>query len=75
MYIRYPESVDKFRECKLDGEFDPQLSGTRMKLKVPDTWETLCSLHGNKPSVWQKLLGLLQILLLKNLNRELIIHL
>lgn len=33
------------------------LAGKRMKLKVPETWETQVSSRGNKAEVWQDLIG------------------
>lgn len=32
-------------------------AGKRMKLPIPETWETQVSLKGNKPSTWEQLLG------------------
>lgn len=28
-----------------------------MKLTIPETWETQISAHGNKPDVWESLIG------------------
>lgn len=33
--------------AKLEGEWQGELAGKRMKLPVPETWETQISLHGN----------------------------
>jgi len=32
----------------LPGDFDPKKAGKRMKLPIPETWETLLSEKGNK---------------------------
>eukprot|EP00045_Choanoeca_perplexa_P017454 m.253773 g.253773 ORF g.253773 m.253773 type:complete len:2624 (-) comp17544_c0_seq1:33-7904(-) len=53
---RYPQDVDEYRRSGLNGEWDSQQAGRRMRLKVPETWETQVSLHGNKASVWESLL-------------------
>lgn len=41
----------------LSGEFDEELAGKRMKLPIPETWETQVSMKGNKAVVWQSLIG------------------
>ncbi|CAG0884774.1 unnamed protein product [Darwinula stevensoni] len=53
---RYPESVKRFMQSGLPGHFDEQMSGKRMKLSVPETWETQVSLKGNKASIWEALI-------------------
>ena len=53
---KYPTNNDEFRLTRLDGVFDQNRAGKRMKLKTPETWETQIALHGNKPEVWQKLI-------------------
>eukprot|EP00106_Octopus_bimaculoides_P017702 XP_014785144.1 PREDICTED: telomerase protein component 1-like [Octopus bimaculoides] len=53
---RYPESLEDFYKSRLDGTFDESRAGKRMKLPVPETWETQISSHGNKASVWQSLI-------------------
>lgn len=53
---KYPEDLQQFYESGLDGIFDDKMSGKRMKLPVPETWETQISLHGNKAKVWQSLI-------------------
>lgn len=55
--FRYPEDLQQFYESGLDGIFDDKMSGKRMKLPVPETWETQISLHGNKAKIWQSLIG------------------
>eukprot|EP00906_Rhabdomonas_costata_P007308 RCo010484 len=45
---RYPLTVEEFQQSSLPGEFDPVRAGKRMKLQVPETWETLLSARGNK---------------------------
>ena len=41
---RYPETKELFRQSRIDGVYDPNLAGKRMKLKTPITWETQISL-------------------------------
>ena len=53
---RYPASREEFGRTRLPGLFDEQLVGTRMKLKVPVTWETQVSLLGNIASTWEMLI-------------------
>ncbi|XP_023330833.1 telomerase protein component 1 [Eurytemora carolleeae] len=54
---RYPEDRERFRECRLPGQFKPQLAGKRMKLETPETWETMISAYpGNKSEVWEHLI-------------------
>eukprot|EP00092_Neocalanus_flemingeri_P080292 GFUD01100134.1.p1 GENE.GFUD01100134.1~~GFUD01100134.1.p1 ORF type:complete len:2596 (+),score=710.97 GFUD01100134.1:181-7968(+) len=53
---KYPVNNDEFRLTRLDGVFDQNRAGKRMKLKTPETWETQIAIHGNKPEVWQKLI-------------------
>lgn len=33
------------------------MANKRMKLPIPETWETQLSLHGNKASTWETLIG------------------
>eukprot|EP01116_Phalansterium_solitarium_P003945 TRINITY_DN1478_c0_g2_i3.p1 TRINITY_DN1478_c0_g2~~TRINITY_DN1478_c0_g2_i3.p1 ORF type:complete len:2362 (+),score=859.43 TRINITY_DN1478_c0_g2_i3:58-7143(+) len=53
---KYPMTLDEFRRHKLPGTFDPKLSGKRMKLPLPETWETLLSAQGNRAGTWEELL-------------------
>lgn len=53
---RYPETFQEFTAMRMEGAFDSSRAGTRMKLAVPETWETQVSLHGNKAQTWQDLL-------------------
>ncbi|XP_069507845.1 telomerase protein component 1 isoform X2 [Ambystoma mexicanum] len=53
---RYPTDLQTFSRSRLPGPWDPQLSGKRMKLKLPDTWERQLSLLGNIPSIWEELI-------------------
>lgn len=39
------------------GLFDETRAGKRMKLPIPETWETQVSMLGNKAEVWQQLIG------------------
>lgn len=53
---KYPADLQQFYKSKLDGTFDDKMAGKRMKLPVPETWETQISLHGNSAKVWQDLI-------------------
>eukprot|EP01124_Arcella_intermedia_P006950 TRINITY_DN1421_c0_g1_i1.p1 TRINITY_DN1421_c0_g1~~TRINITY_DN1421_c0_g1_i1.p1 ORF type:complete len:2329 (+),score=518.76 TRINITY_DN1421_c0_g1_i1:65-7051(+) len=53
---KYPNSESQFRELELPGKFEEDKSGRRMKLPVPETWETLLSEKGNKASTWEELI-------------------
>ena len=66
----YPTSASDFIASGLTGEWDPNLSGTRMRLPVPYTWETELSKTqiNEQRDVWQNLIGKLfklQLQLLK----------
>jgi len=39
------------------GTFEEERAGKRMKLPIPETWETQISMRGNKAEVWEQLLG------------------
>ena len=60
---RYPSTLDEFYLARLPGTFDESKAGKRMKLPVPETWETQVSLKGNKARTWQDLIGNLHRLL------------
>lgn len=55
---RYPENSDVFATSGLnvEGEFNPSLSGKRMKIQTPITWETQLSAGGNKAEIWESLI-------------------
>eukprot|EP00698_Gefionella_okellyi_P008948 TRINITY_DN2245_c0_g1_i1.p1 TRINITY_DN2245_c0_g1~~TRINITY_DN2245_c0_g1_i1.p1 ORF type:complete len:734 (+),score=227.50 TRINITY_DN2245_c0_g1_i1:129-2330(+) len=55
---KYPTTAEEFAKCGLSGEFDPAspLCGKRMKLAVPETWETQLSAMGNNAATWETLL-------------------
>jgi len=53
---KYPSDMIGFRDSGLSGNFDEARAGKRMKLPVPETWETLLSLKGNKAHVWEELI-------------------
>ncbi|XP_052772400.1 telomerase protein component 1-like [Mya arenaria] len=53
---KYPTTLEEFYRCRLPGTFDEERAGKRMKLPVPETWETQVSLKGNKAATWQELL-------------------
>lgn len=53
---KYPSTFEDFVQLNLPGIFDSQKSNTRMKLPIPETWETQISMKGNKASVWEQLI-------------------
>nr|DBA22762.1 TPA: hypothetical protein GDO54_013771 [Pyxicephalus adspersus] len=53
---RYPKDLASFSRSGLDGPWQSHLSGQRMKLKQPETWERELSQKGNTGSVWESLL-------------------
>lgn len=53
---RYPRNAEEFRKAGLPGHFDVNLASTRIKLPVPETWETMLSEKGNKASTWESLI-------------------
>ena len=53
---KYPEDRDAFRRSKLQGVWDQDRAGKRMKLPTPETWETQVSSKGNKASTWEELI-------------------
>ncbi|GIX90671.1 hypothetical protein CEXT_586843 [Caerostris extrusa] len=55
-FLRYPETAEAFRKSRLPGIWDSRRAGERMKLPIPETWETQISSQGNKPEVWGKLI-------------------
>ncbi|XP_011406078.1 PREDICTED: telomerase protein component 1-like [Amphimedon queenslandica] len=53
---KYPETPEDFRCSGLPGTWDQDRAGKRMKLPIPETWETQVSLKGNKAKVWEELI-------------------
>eukprot|EP01133_Synstelium_polycarpum_P005272 gene5272-6110_t len=53
---KYPSSHDEFVKLRLPGEYEGERAGKRMKLPIPETWETLLSEKGNKASTWEELM-------------------
>src|ERR1700678_2029109 len=53
---KYPTTQEEFTKSGLTGTFEPARAGKRMKLPVPETWETLLSAKGNKASTWEELI-------------------
>ncbi|XP_041946088.1 telomerase protein component 1 [Alosa sapidissima] len=53
---RYPADMQAFSRSGLNGTWQKELSGKRMKLKQPDTWDRLLSQEGNKAATWEKLI-------------------
>eukprot|EP01006_Ploeotia_vitrea_P065985 TRINITY_DN9413_c0_g1_i1.p1 TRINITY_DN9413_c0_g1~~TRINITY_DN9413_c0_g1_i1.p1 ORF type:complete len:964 (-),score=123.31 TRINITY_DN9413_c0_g1_i1:140-2995(-) len=58
---RYPENEEAFKASGIEGEFDKEMAGKRMKLPMATTWETQLSAKGNTAEVWEKLLDDRQI--------------
>ena len=53
---RYPQTYDEYLASGLPGIFESEKAGKRMRLAVPETWETQISMKGNKASVWEQLI-------------------
>ncbi|XP_071942652.1 telomerase protein component 1-like [Antedon mediterranea] len=53
---KYPEDLESFYKAKLTGVWDADMAGKRMKLAIPETWETQVSKFGNKAKTWERLL-------------------
>jgi telomerase protein component 1 len=54
---RYPSTREEFLLSRLPGIYEEEKAGKRMKLPIPETWETQVSLKGNKASTWEDLIG------------------
>lgn len=48
---------EEFYKSRLPGTWESERAGKRMKLPVPETWETQVSLKGNKAKTWEDLIG------------------
>jgi len=53
---KYPINETEFMKSKLTGSFNSEKAGKRMKLPIPETWETLLSAKGNKAATWEELI-------------------
>jgi len=53
---KYPLDESEFRILKLPGRFEVERAGKRMKLPVPETWETFLAAKGNKAETWEELI-------------------
>ncbi|XP_054722167.1 telomerase protein component 1-like [Uloborus diversus] len=53
---KYPSCYQDFQSSGLPGNWDSSKAGQRMKLPVPETWETQISAYGNNPAVWESLI-------------------
>ncbi|XP_066459838.1 telomerase protein component 1 [Eleutherodactylus coqui] len=53
---RYPKDLNSFSRSGLEGPWQSHVSGQRMKLKQPETWERELSQKGNTGPVWEHLL-------------------
>ncbi|XP_056246593.1 telomerase protein component 1 isoform X2 [Seriola aureovittata] len=53
---KYPADLKAFTHSGMQGVWDRERAGQRMKLKQPQTWERLLSLQGNKAASWEKLI-------------------
>jgi telomerase protein component 1 len=65
---RYPSDAIKFSRSGLLGVWDESRAGKRMKLKIPETWETQVSMHGNKASIWEQLIGVFIVVVSSTLH-------
>ncbi|PVD30085.1 hypothetical protein C0Q70_09346 [Pomacea canaliculata] len=53
---KYPKTPEEFYCSRLPGVWEEERAGKRMKLPIPETWETQVSLKGNKAKTWEDLL-------------------
>ncbi|KAM3866164.1 telomerase protein component 1 [Diretmus argenteus] len=53
---KYPADLKTFTRSGLNGVWDRERAGQRMKLKEPETWERLLTQQGNKAATWEKLI-------------------
>ncbi|XP_053293523.1 telomerase protein component 1 isoform X3 [Pleuronectes platessa] len=53
---KYPADLKAFNHSGMEGVWERERAGQRMKLKEPETWERLVSAEGNKAATWEKLL-------------------
>ncbi|CAG5115663.1 unnamed protein product, partial [Candidula unifasciata] len=53
---KYPKTPEEFYKSRLPGVWEEEKAGKRMKLPVPETWETQVSLKGNKAQTWEDLI-------------------
>ncbi|KAM4708115.1 telomerase protein component 1 isoform 1-T4 [Discoglossus pictus] len=53
---RYPKDLISFSRSGLEGPWQSNMSGCRMKLKQPQTWDRELSLKGNTGPIWEGLL-------------------
>ena len=53
---KYPADEFAFEKTGMGGHFDAAKAHTRMKLPVPETWETQVSHHGNNAHTWESLI-------------------
>ncbi|EGG17145.1 WD40 repeat-containing protein [Cavenderia fasciculata] len=53
---KYPLTYEDYQKTKLPGDFEAERAGTRMKLPIPETWETMLSEKGNKSTTWTELI-------------------
>ncbi|XP_076330930.1 telomerase protein component 1-like [Tachypleus tridentatus] len=73
---KYPEDPELFRRSGLPGVWEEDRAGVRMKLPVPETWETQVSARGNNAEVWQELIDhnkLPYMAMLRNLRNLLVV--
>lgn len=53
---KYPVNEEEFKKSGLSGAFDASRAGKRMRLHIPETWETQLSALGNRAEVWLNLI-------------------
>ncbi|KAM7405298.1 hypothetical protein PAMP_012571 [Pampus punctatissimus] len=54
---KYPADLKAFNLSGMNGVWDKNRAGQRMKLKEPETWERLLSQEGNNAATWEKLIA------------------
>ncbi|KAN0022174.1 hypothetical protein ACTFIU_004345 [Dictyostelium citrinum] len=54
---KYPQTYEEFIKNKLPGQFEPERAGKRMRLPIPETWETMVSAKGNNSETWEELMS------------------
>uniref|UniRef100_A0A8C4PWU5 TROVE domain-containing protein n=2 Tax=Eptatretus burgeri TaxID=7764 RepID=A0A8C4PWU5_EPTBU len=53
---RYPADLEAFRRSGLPGLFQADQANCRMRIAMPQTWETQLPLRGNNAAVWEQLI-------------------
>ncbi|XP_035227346.1 telomerase protein component 1-like, partial [Stegodyphus dumicola] len=53
---KYPEDIKSFQASGLPGAWLSEMAGKRMKLPIPETWETQIASRGNIAAIWESLI-------------------